>query len=343
MKNRPTMQTIADVAGVSKNTVSCALRNKSHISKQTRARIRQIADELGYRPNPMISAFMQSIRQNHPPAKTSNLAWIHDLSEPDEWRERNFYKQLHGGAKQQSHAQGYNLIPAWYGEPGMTGAQLSRILRNQGVDGIVVAPLSSNKTMETIQWEWFAASSMGFTLKSPLLHRAATFFHHTIPKAVEKLHEHRYKRVGILLCKSADIRSEYSLQSGCVIAQKRFSETDHSIPVLERQTLTPVQVKSWITAKKLDAVVDAGFNLTRHFLEQINIPIPGKLGVVSITSDFDDFWQATIQRDWKGIGSAAVDLVVNQLQNNQRGIPSKSKTVLIEAEWVSGKTVRAIE
>ena len=46
-----TIRTIAQQAGVSTSTASRALNNNPRISEKTRARVKQIADELGYRPN----------------------------------------------------------------------------------------------------------------------------------------------------------------------------------------------------------------------------------------------------------------------------------------------------
>lgn len=51
MKKRPTIKTIAEIAGVSHAAVSRALRGYPDISPQTTARIRKIAEEIGYTPN----------------------------------------------------------------------------------------------------------------------------------------------------------------------------------------------------------------------------------------------------------------------------------------------------
>ena len=47
MTKRVTMQTIADVVGLSKNTVSLALRNDPQIPEATRQRIRETAEAMG--------------------------------------------------------------------------------------------------------------------------------------------------------------------------------------------------------------------------------------------------------------------------------------------------------
>jgi DNA-binding LacI/PurR family transcriptional regulator len=48
---RPTIADVAKKAGVSRSTVSYALSNKRPISEETRQRIQDTIDELGYRPN----------------------------------------------------------------------------------------------------------------------------------------------------------------------------------------------------------------------------------------------------------------------------------------------------
>lgn len=50
---RVTIRDIAEKAGVSKTAVSFAFNNPERISTQTRSRIRQIAEELGYVPDPV--------------------------------------------------------------------------------------------------------------------------------------------------------------------------------------------------------------------------------------------------------------------------------------------------
>src|SRR3954452_10284600 len=46
-----TMRDIAAAAGVSVQTVSCVINNNGAISDPIRAKVRKIADKLGYRPN----------------------------------------------------------------------------------------------------------------------------------------------------------------------------------------------------------------------------------------------------------------------------------------------------
>src|SRR3954466_4889457 len=59
----PSYKDIAEQAGVSLMTVSLALRNSPRISAATRARVRRIADQLGYTADPKIADMMNYLRQ----------------------------------------------------------------------------------------------------------------------------------------------------------------------------------------------------------------------------------------------------------------------------------------
>ncbi len=48
-----TLRKIAEIAGVSRGTVDRVINNRGHVNETVEARIRQIAEELGYEPNPV--------------------------------------------------------------------------------------------------------------------------------------------------------------------------------------------------------------------------------------------------------------------------------------------------
>jgi LacI family transcriptional regulator len=64
MSKAPTQRDIANAAGVCQATASLALRNHPSIPETTRNRIREVAETLGYRPNPRVAELMGEIRKN---------------------------------------------------------------------------------------------------------------------------------------------------------------------------------------------------------------------------------------------------------------------------------------
>ena len=61
MQRRPTLNDVAERAGVSRALVSIVMRDASGASERTRERVRRVADELGYRPDPRA----RRLREHH--------------------------------------------------------------------------------------------------------------------------------------------------------------------------------------------------------------------------------------------------------------------------------------
>src|SRR5215212_8804577 len=97
-----TFRQIAKASGLAVATVSYALRNHPKIPPATIARVRAVADGLGYRPNPRVAALMAHIRRARPVASGDRIAFVW-LSRPGP------YLRMHEGAKQRAQQLGYAL------------------------------------------------------------------------------------------------------------------------------------------------------------------------------------------------------------------------------------------
>src|SRR5882762_6787627 len=91
-----TLKDIARKAGVSVMTVSRALRNQSNLSSETRDRVQAIAEEMGYRPNPLVAALMTYRRSARRIDKSQTLAFLTSFPSRSGWREirinRDFFE-----------------------------------------------------------------------------------------------------------------------------------------------------------------------------------------------------------------------------------------------------------
>jgi LacI family transcriptional regulator len=334
----PTLKDIAERAGVSRNTVSCALRNDRRISEATRARIREIADEIGYRPNPLRVAHMRGLRESRPAAAHVNLGFVHWFESEEAWRDHAHSRALLIGATDRATRLGYNLVTAWAGEPGMTGPRLTKILRSRGVVGTVFAWSPDPSPLPGFDWDSLASATMGFSITAPHLHRCATFFHHSIPVAWRELRNLGYERIGVDLSIRDGRQRDQAWEAGLAIL---LAEPRKCRPVVRRDELpNQLSTADWVKKQRLDAIIVAGPRGRRQTLTQAGLRVPGDLGYVSLVGPTES---ATVQADWTQIGSASIDLVDEQLMRNERGIPSKPKTVLIDGAWTPGNSVRVRE
>lgn len=336
-KRAPTLQTIAERIGCSKNTVSCALRNDSRISDRMKAEVRRVAKELGYRPNPLVSAHMQSLRQRHPVKKSVTLAYLHTGTGPERWKERPFSSALFQGAEERAASLGFFLTPVWAAEPGLTGSRLRAILRARGVRGLVVPLVEDDRALADLNWDGFASAATGFSLKRPALHRAATFYQHAIPEAARLMTQAGRARLGVLFSPKVDVQFDHAWEAGAAIAAAVCRQQKIPIYQLRKDRILPETLLSWLQRYRIDGLISAGTIGIVGTAAGIREHLPASFRHLSVLAEKAQGSSGLVwglyDRDWAGIGAAAVDLVVSQLYRNEYGIPRKHKVLMIEGEW----------
>jgi LacI family transcriptional regulator len=338
MTSQPTLQAIANLAGVTRNTVSAVLRDRPGYAEATRNRIKALAAEHGYQANPMVSALMRSVRRAQPAAHRGNQAYLHPFGEARHWDEKSFLRELFEGARSRGLLMGFHVDPVWMNAPGMTGKKLTRMLVARGVEGVIVSSLLRGRGRFHLDWEKFAAVTLGFSLWRPALHRVATNQYHVMGIAMRNLRRLGYSRVGAILSHELDARFDFAWEGGVVIVNNSLPKRQR-IPPLITEDLKPRDLGAWLKKNRVDAIIDGGAGVEKH-LASLGLVAPRDLGLVSLSADGSPEGPATVRPDWSALGAAALDVVAEQLIRNERGIPAKPRTVLLEGDWVAGATVR---
>ena len=133
MDTRPRRARIADVAreaGVSKTAVSFAFNNPERLNADTAARIRQVADSLGYRPHPVARMLTQKNTMTIGLLTPQVLSVL--FANP-------FFPTLYGGVAEVADQAGYGLL---FVSP--LHGSLMRALGRATVDGFVAVGLSED-------------------------------------------------------------------------------------------------------------------------------------------------------------------------------------------------------
>ena len=137
-KNRVTVSTIAEKAGVSPATVSLALRGKSNIPAETRARILETARELGYIPR------QSAIRENNSEISSIGMIMRHL---PDNPQDNPFYSVVQAGIEAACRQNRINLnfasLPVDHDSRIL---EIPRMLIEDAVAGFLAVGLYLNET-----------------------------------------------------------------------------------------------------------------------------------------------------------------------------------------------------
>lgn len=129
-KDYVTLQQIADATGLSRTTVSDALRGANAVAPDTRAHVWLAAKKLGYRRNPALSLIMTQLRQRKSGQFLGTVALVGSGTE------MHSHSLRIRGCERRAAERGYSYNYFCAGERPHAG--LSRIFRMRGIVGAVV-------------------------------------------------------------------------------------------------------------------------------------------------------------------------------------------------------------
>jgi DNA-binding LacI/PurR family transcriptional regulator len=337
----PRLQDIADRAGLSKATVSLALRNHKSIPPPTRARIQKLAEQMGYRPNPLVSALMayQRTTQRSRPTDLTIAMVINFSRGSSDWR---YYlsEDLLSRAAERAGELGYRVEEFWVPDLKLTGERLSGVLFARGIPGVIVAPLPAARGHLKMEWANFAAVAIGHSLIRPPLHRVTTNRFLAMLRAIRQLRRMGYTRLGLAMQENQDARVDHQWGAAFAWEQEQGKPSERTLLFLAgERDWNERQFAKWFKANKPEVILGYDPQVIA-WLKNLGQSVPEDVGFAHLWNP-DRLGQfAGIYHDPPAIGAAAVDFVVGMIQRNERGIPAAPQTLTLDALWQEGATVR---
>lgn len=334
-----TLKEVAQKAGVSIMTASRALRNQANVTEDTREKVQKAAQQLNYRPNPLVSALMSYRRASRVIRDTLTLAFITNFSRADDWRTLRINQDFFEGAAQACMRHGYKLEEFWLREPGMSARRLSSILYSRNINGLLIAPLPVALGHLRLEWPIFSAVALGYSLAWPRLHRAVNHQFRSIRTALRRLRKLGYHRVGLALRASIDERVEHHYTGGFLVDQQRLGSA-HRVPmhVVPDRDWTEKNFAKWFTKYRPEVVVSHHEEVL-EWLTRMKRRVPQETGFIHLNLPDTSGRLAGVYQNGPEVGAAAADFLVAMLQRNERGIPELPHTILVEGTWIDGKTL----
>lgn len=339
-----TMATLAVHAGVSKNTISLALRGDSRIPPATRARIEAIAKQLGYQKNPVVAHLMSELRKTKTPEYRRTLALFNGNVDRDALTRHPNIKIWMQGCERRAESQGYIFDKFWLLDPELNGQRLGRILRSRGINGaIILGSFSDNHLPARFAelWEQIACVVTGVRTHEPTLSFCCVDHHALMLEAMRQVRLLGYQRPALVLSQTVDELVEGRFSAGMWIAQQQLPAKQR-VPGFDWSTGGddhPQRFRAWLKRHKPDVLLTLHPGC-RETVAQLGYRVPRDLGLVNLEMNptMPD-WAAMNQRN-DLTGEAAVDMLITMLHNNETGIPESPRAMLGSSHWVPGKTVR---
>jgi DNA-binding LacI/PurR family transcriptional regulator len=342
MKARVTQRDVAREAGVSHVTVSLALRNSPSIPETTRNTIKEIAERLGYSPDPMLAALSSYRTQQRPVAHQANIGWLYTdrYTTAKGWGDFHSYYE---GARTRASELGYILddinIAGEYSDP----KRLRRLLEARNIMGLVLAPCSTDPTIShdfDFDLSRFSAVRIGYSYRSPLLNTVANAQFRTVLTAMREVIALGYERIGTILTHVLDERTSWQFL-GAYLAGA------HSLP--RKNLIEPLYVPHhgrdwipdffrWVEKQRIDCFVAPGYGFLCPMLTERGYRVPEEIGFADTQLQDGDAINSGVNQNARQIGVSTIELLVSMMHRHQVGVPKVASHMLIEGSWRQNQT-----
>jgi DNA-binding LacI/PurR family transcriptional regulator len=343
-ERRVTQRDIAERAGVHRSTVSMVFKNHAGIPAKTRERVLKIAEEMGYSPDPMLSALAIYRVKQRPSTYHGTLAWLVNSESGFDWEKIPVFRQYFEGASLCAKRHGFLLHVFDINAAKMTPKRLAGILKARNVSGIQVCPQPNPCSVVDFDWEHFSAISLGYSLINPVLHTVSAAHYRNVGQTLAELNRRGYERVGLVVYPEFDRRVDDSFLSRYVGDQYVQYGTLPIPPLLASYNTDMDALKEWLDGYRPEAIVVSDGQDLKGLagrLEKIGYKVPADIGVACAGLASRETGVSGVYETPLKIGEAATDLLVSMIHRGERGVPKQPQRVHIEGEWMDASSLKA--
>lgn len=333
---RPTLDTIAKKCSVSKVTVSLALRDNPRISTAMREQVQKVAKDLGYSPHPMVSALMANLRATRKTKFVCNLAFLTAFPTRDGWKDNLSFPRYCEGIQGRATELGYGVEIHWLGDYKNSGTELSRILINRGIRGVILCPLPSFGMSLDLEWDSFSVVALGHTFNEVPVDHVSNNQFHTILRGLEEARLRGHRRMGVTMPKFVDAKVDHFWLAGLLSWQATHPDFPKISPYLT-DDFHEEGVVAWMKQEKPDVVL-ANHGPVLTWIRRNGWRVPDDVSFLHLNWIPEKGEISGLNQQPEKVGAAAVELLAEQINQNRRGCPENPKTITLESVWNEGTT-----
>ncbi|HEX9048789.1 MAG TPA: substrate-binding domain-containing protein [Verrucomicrobiae bacterium] len=340
--------TLADVAaklGISSVAVSMALRGHHRISERRRREVKRVAREMGYVPDPFLSALAAHCRQRAPAKEHGVLAWINHWHDPKRLRQFKEFDSYWHGASEAAAKYGYRLDEIRW-DSNCSPERLEKILLTRGIEGILIPPHQALLDWGRFDWNKFSVVRFGLSVQRPDSNLVTSDGFRAAIMAVTKMRDYGYGRIGMIANEEFNLRIGGNFLSGFLSAQHSLGLKPAIPPLLtfltsrsaEEMTRQKACMQAWLKLHQPDALLTMDIEVPA-VLAELGYHIPRDIAVAGTTVVDIPGVDAGIDQHGEMIGSIAVETLLKQMNISERGEPRFPCRILVESHWQDGASL----
>ncbi|HVU18557.1 MAG TPA: LacI family DNA-binding transcriptional regulator [Candidatus Didemnitutus sp.] len=334
----PTLRTLARELGLSRTTVSDALRGSLRVKAVTVQRVRAAAKAAGYERNPLTGAVMSQLRRSRGQQFRGVLAALEVVDPNSSELTARYNQTLVQGISQRANNLGFKIERFEVGAQAVRLNRLDTILHTRGIQGLILLPASGFPDLSGLNWERYTAVYADYFIDQPPLHCVCSDHYRSMVGLLQELHRRGYRRPGLFMEIPLDERLQFRWE-GAFLALQKYLPGITEVPPLRVPTITQAGFEAWFRQHDPDVVL-GHFPAAATWMKNCGARLPKTHSFVCLNTLRTAGECAALDLQTAELGARAAELVIGQLLHNEFGIPSQPSLTTIPARLIEGPTLR---
>jgi DNA-binding LacI/PurR family transcriptional regulator len=326
--DRVTLKDVAARLGLSRAAVSMGLRGDPGIPVRTRKRIHAACQELGYRPDSLLSEMGSARWRRTRVAQGSRIAYVTTI--PDGQPFWNLGQFVHNHAV----ALGYQVEIFERASFG-SSAKLQRILRNRGITEVILGPVYDESLGVNLNWSKFISIQLLPVFHSPL-HCVVRDHFNVVTMAWRKAASYGYRRIGCLLLDHQNQLADDVMRLSAVhTCQHYFFPKLPQLPpfLFNKLDTRRNEFADWVRLHQPDVIISFNSVHADYYLQEFGHDIP----YASLHEAADSYSGVTDYTET--CAREAINLLHYCRRSYQWGIPRERIDHVLEPVWHEGTSM----
>lgn len=336
---------LARLAGLSPSAVSLALRDSPKISRDTRERVRALAEKAGYRPDARVVAMMTHLRKPREVRQQACFAVVSFYNHPRPWESSRHLTRIYDGMQSRATELGYRLEPLWLRAPGMTYRRFRAILDARGIEGLLCFGSPDLEQEFPEELASYAIVTVGLSIRTRL-HRVTSHFYNDTVQVLNRVHALGYRRPGLVVGRYEEVRSGHAHTAAYLGWCEHRLGPGQALPVHLVDRVESKPLLDWLRRQRPDALIFVHlYDMLpelRQVLRKEGVQVPDGLGVAALSQILEGSAFSGLQQNQPLMGAWAVELLAARIANHDLGIPANPRIEMVESHWVENHSLRSL-
>ncbi len=322
-QKRVTQKDIARAADLSVAAVSMALKGNIALPASTIYRVKKIAAELGYIPDPALSA----LAAHRSLTRVRNSYSVLGYLTPDQTTAASdeLFQKISARAEQ----LGFRLEAFSTSSKELSPQRLAQILTTRGIRGLILSPSCELGPNCGIDWERFSVVTLNLSGNRSELPAIVPDYQEEMRTCLESLESRGSSKIGLILDSTKSKAENQLWQAAYLYFHGKYTagQSRESVVLKIESDAPQAQVRDWIEEHQLDTVVSNKVDL--------NSTLPHEITCASLCSESETEEVDGIKRDYQSIGQLAIETLNSLLQDNRFGTERAHVSSYSAGSWAA--------